>query len=222
MRVNVPALTAIASAVALMGCGGPSTTYAGASIHEYLPLEGDREWEYWQCDPGSDSCTPDAAFETLLVEKNPTTSSAGDDEVITLEYSIAEPTELLYTIDWSSNSRTGIRIHGWSVGAEGEATDPSKPITVSEYKATKEDVFETEADGLTYTSTFLGETECTTHWLPSKPYKCMHFKIEGGNGDEPILGDWYFAQSWGMARHQPVDLTAPWVLACAEYDDDNC
>lgn len=222
MRVHVPALAALATTVALIGCGGPSTTYAGASIHEYLPLEGDRVWEYWQCDPGDDGCAPDAAFQTLLVEKSPTTSSAGNDEVVTLEYSILEPTELLYTIDWSSNSRTGIRIHGWTVGAEGEATDPSSPITVSEYKATKEDAFETTTDGLTYTSTFIGETECTTHWVPNDPYKCVQFRIEGGNGDEVILGDWYFAQSWGMVKHQPVDLTAPWVLACSEYDNDNC
>ena len=223
MRVQLPALAALASATALVGCGGPSTTYAGASIHEYHPLEGDRMWEYWQCEPGSDSCTPDAAFDTLLVEKSPTTRDVGNDEVVTLEYSILEPTELLYTVDWSSNSRTGIRVHGWTVGADGSDTfAPSAPIAISEYKATKDDVFETTTDGLTFTSTFLGETECATHWVPNDPYKCMHFRIEGGNGDEPILGDWYFSQSWGMVKHLPADLTAPWVLACSEFDNDNC
>lgn len=223
MRVHVPTLVAIASATAITACGGPSTTYAGASIHEYLPLEGDREWEYWQCEPGSPNCTPDADFETLLVEKNPTTSNAGNAEVVTLEYSILEPTELLYTIDWSSNSRTGIRIHGWSVGADGDAAfSASTPVTVSEYKASRDDVFETTTDGLTFTATFRGELECTTHWVPNDPYKCVQFTIEGGNGDEPILGEWFFAQSWGMVQHKTVDLTAPWVLACSEYDNDNC
>ncbi|MEC7946703.1 MAG: hypothetical protein VX265_03985 [Myxococcota bacterium] len=223
MRAHVSTLASLISAVAVTGCGGPSTTYAGASIHEYLPLEGDREWEYWQCEPSSSSCTPDADFETLLVEKNPTTRSAGNSEVVTLEYSVLEPIELLHTIDWSSDSRTGIQIHGWSVGADGsESFRADSPITVSEYKANQDDVFESTTDGLTFTSTFLGETECTTHWVPNDPYKCVQFRIEGGNGDEPIVGDWYFSQSWGMVRHQPTDLNAPWVLACSEFDDDNC
>ena len=221
MTITSSRVTALVG-LSLMTACQPSTNYAGASIHEYLPLEGDREWEYWQCDPGSD-CTPDAEFETLLVEKNANTLLKGNTEVVTLDYAILEPTELLYSISWSSDSKSGIQIHGWSVGADAaEPFEASTPILVSEYKATSDDAFTTETDGLSFTSTFHGETECATHWVPGDPYKCIKFTIEGGNGDEPILGEWYFSQSWGMVKHQPLNYTAPWVLACAEWNDENC
>jgi hypothetical protein len=208
------------AALVIPACGGPQTQYGGARVNDYLPLEGDREWEYIQCDPGDDSCTPDAAFEVLLVEKAPNTTSRNNTEIVTLDYSVLEPTELLFSIQWSSNSRSGIQVWGWS-DAAGEGLDFASPVTIADYGVQVDDVSETETDGVTYTSTYLGEEECPNHWV-SDPYTCLHFRVEGGSDGNPIAGDWWFAQSWGMVKYEPASSAAPWVLRCAEFDNDNC
>jgi hypothetical protein len=216
----VSATTILAASMSLVACG-PATTFRGASVNEYLPLEGDRAWEYIQCDPDDDNCEADAGFDILLVEKSPNTTTSGSAEVVTLDYAVLDPTTLLHSIEWSSDSKNGILIHGWT-DAEGERTSYSKPVEMSNYTANKGDVFDSSTDGLSFSSEFYGEEQCPNHWV-SEPYKCIHFELTGGDGSEPFLGEWWFAQSWGMVKFHSVESSAPWVLRCAEYgDDDNC
>lgn len=208
------------AALVIPACDGQKFQSGGLRTNEYLPLEGDREWEYIQCDPGDEACTPDADFEVLLVEKSPTTASRNNTEIITLDYSVLEPTELLFSVDWSSNSRDGIQVWGWSNSA-GDGLDFATPVMIGDYGIQTDAVADTETDGLTFSSTFLGYEECPNHWV-TDPYECIHFRVEGGDGTDPIAGDWWFAQSWGMVKYQPADGSAPWVLRCAEFDNDNC
>ena len=82
----------------LTGCGGAGYGYAGRSIYNYVPLDDARYWEYG---------TEDANVNWILrVDKVMPTQQVGSMEVVTLEYSVKEPTELLYSINWSSDSST--------------------------------------------------------------------------------------------------------------------
>jgi hypothetical protein len=202
--------------------GDTGAPAAPSDAWQYLPLEGQRAWEYAQCVPGVEDCTPDAAFAEVKVEKQAETVVRDGSEVVTLHYENNDNGDALFSIDWSSDREHGIRVWGWR-DAEGQQVVLDPPILVSDPEAAvPEPVETTTGAGLTYTSTLLGEEACRTHWVPNDPYRCLHFRIEGGDGTGPLVGDWWFSRSWGTVRFETAGWSAPWTLSCAEFENDNC
>ena len=81
-------------ALSIFACGGTTTTYSGHTTNSYMALDGVRSWTY----------TNDGLPYGLEIEKLPETEMSGDTEIVTLEYSVEDPAQLLGSIDWSSDS----------------------------------------------------------------------------------------------------------------------
>ena len=153
-----------------IACSGPKTSYTGHNTYEYMPLNGERDWRYMNGDVGDD--ISEDQFE-LNVEKF-SIEEKDNYEVVTLEYSEADPRVVLGTIQWSSDSRNGIAIHGYSEGEEAVVFD--SPIMVSAYRMIPGEANETSTNGLTFTSTLVGVEECENHWYPGEQaWSCLHF-----------------------------------------------
>lgn len=198
---------------------GPGPGDAVTDVHAFLPLEGDRGWEYVQCLPADDACLPDASFDELAVDKVATEEQDGT-RIVSLDYAAGESGAALYGIRWSSDATDGIRIWGWTDGTD-PAVDLGTPVQVAGSTALVGADIDTPTAAGTFIATFVGAEACPNHWA-SEPFECLHFRIEGGDGVAPIVGDWWFSRSWGMVRHDSPRWAAPWVLSCAEYGGDHC
>lgn len=199
------------TAALISACNGPMTAYTGHNTYEYMALDGTRSWRY-----SNDDSEFDLSVEKLNVqEKNGT-------EIVTLEYAQFEPYELLGAIMWSSDSRDGIMIHGYSI--EGETmVEFSNPILVAEYRMVPGDFSETESDGTLYTSTFESVESCPNLWV-DEDWDCLKFTIESDSetSTAPFIGQWWLANAWGASiftsDNGPFSSARPWVLSQAQWD----
>lgn len=204
---------ALAATFASACTGGFS--YSGYTTHTYMPLDGARGWEYLQDDPDT--------IWTMNVDKVLPEEKSGDTVLVTLEHSVAEPVEVLYSVVWSSDSRDGILIHGYTMDDQVVNYDP--PVVVADYQMSTGDSVETSAGGMTFTSTLQGLEDCPNGWIPEKEtWECLHFVLDDGDGDSsagpPFAGEYWMAPSWGISRFVPTGYTTPWVLAHADWDGD--
>jgi hypothetical protein len=71
--------------------------------------------------------------------------------VVTIDYGVLDPAELLYSIDWSSDSSNGIQVHGYSV-EDGDAVNFDTPVSMSDYRMVPGDIVETVTNGVTFTA----------------------------------------------------------------------
>ncbi len=196
-----------------VGCEGSSYDYAGHNTYEYFALDGQRTWKYRQ---------DDLSIEWRMEVTKTSTEDRNGTEVVTLDYSVLDPAELLYSIEWSSDSSDGILIHGYRI-EEGYSASFTEPMIVAEYRMNPGDVVESVADGVTYTSTLVGVETCENDWVVD-PWDCLHFSISDGvdgEGSAPFVGDWWFAADWGTSRFQPVDYSSNWILSEALWSPDD-
>lgn len=193
------------------GCGGGTPyTYSGFRISEYFPLDGTRTWEYAQDDETDTS--------RLSVEKIPETVQDGSTEIVTLEYS-EKGGDLLYAVDWSSESGSGVLIHGYRDERTGASVSYDPPVTFGERDMVTGDVVETETNEGTFTSTLEAKTACPNLWRDD--WECLQFTLDDGDGDDdagpPFAGSWWIATSYGASRFIPTGYTTPWLLASATF-----
>ncbi len=218
----------LATALLLTACAGEKFGFAGQRIYEYVPLDGERWWEYVPCQPGDDGndfytgnpCPAEGeTVPTLRADKLSATRMKGRTEVVTIEYGIEEPAQPLFAIEWSSDSRDGVQIHGLTDLETGAATPFNPPILVSEPEATADEVFETTTAGITFTSTYASITpECPKRWNTPDEWECLGFTIDdGGASGAPFVGSFWFAQSYGTIALQPAGEEVAWVLNSAEW-----
>lgn len=201
-------LTPFTFALLASACGGTAYQYSGRDVYDYFPLDGSRSWEYMN----------DTVVDwQMRVEKLPNTADKGGVEVVTLEYSVKDPTELLFSIDWSSDSEKGVLIHGYHIeGGEEVRYDP--PVVFGEYQMNTEDDVQTDTDGRTFTSALVAVEDCPNYWTTDK-WECLHMSIDDGGSDSgaPFLGDWWIATKWGTSRFQPSEYDSPWILSKGEW-----
>ncbi len=208
-------LSLIALPTLLIACqtSGGGYTYNGFVMNDYFPLDGERTWTYSQLQE-------DVAWK-MRVEKVSQTIYDGSTEIVTLEHYNDETGDLLYSVDWSSDSSTGIKVWGYSDEVTGDSVRYDPPVQVAEKDMLTNDSTETETDGRTFVSTFLGIQECSNDWRAD--WDCAAIVIDDGDGDDlsgpPFAGEWWMATSWGTSRFIPTGYTDAWVLASASFDD---
>ena len=204
----------------LLACEGAKTSYTGHSPDSYLPLNGERTWRYKNGEVGAEFSDDDIEInvETFSSEK------VGDYEVVTLEYSVADPRQVLATIKWSSDSSNGIFIHGYSIAADGTAVDFETPVQVAETEMIPGDFTTSETDGLSFTATLEAMEDCPNHWYNGDDtWRCLHFSIEEASGASvPFTGNWWFASTYGTSRFEvsagPLSSENPWVLSQSTFE----
>jgi hypothetical protein len=224
-------ITAIALTSLALGCGGNKYEYAGYQTHKYFPLDGEtRHWEYY---------SEDATY-LLRVDMLSPQELLGSTSIATLEYTQISPHKLLWTVKWSSDSSSGIQIHGYMLEDTGGDPDPGDdtgdaggdtggtavdaevgtwvsfdpPVQLSEYQMAPGDSVQTTSGGVTYTSTLVESKQCPNNWV-TKPWDCLVFQLEGDD-EAPFVGTWELATDWGVSRFQPASKSGtPWVLTDA-------
>lgn len=199
--------TGLILALALTACTDGSTTqYTGHNTYEYFPMEGDRTWTYVA---DTDAVSPNVDYN-LFVDKVASRLEGGT-EVVTLEYRRNdEAGDLLYSIDWSSDSAGGVQVWGYSVQG-GSSASFDDPLLFAEYKMVVGDTTTTSSNGVEITSTLTGLEDCTNYWTDNV-WTCLHFTIDGSD-DLPFAGDWWGAGSWGTTRFDNPMVDQEWVLA---------
>ena len=197
----------------LPACDGQDQfQYAGHNTYEYFALDGQRTWKYRQ---------DDLSVEWNMEATKSGTVDVGNYKVVTIDYGVLDPAELLYSINWSSDSSSGILIHGYTVEG-GASVSFETPVALSEYRMVPGDIVETTTDGLTYTAELIGVETCENDWV-TEPWECLHFSISDGVDNEtsaPFVGDWWLAADWGASRFQPASYGTPWILSEAVWSPD--
>ena len=196
--------------LSIFACGGTTTTYSGHTTNSYMALDGERSWTY----------SNDGLPYTLEIEKIPETEMSGDTEIVTLEYSVEDPAQLLGSVAWSSDSRDGILIHGY------DSIRFEEPIQFAEYRMSPGGIATTETDGAVFTSTFIGVETCENLWITEgEPWECLRFTIESDEEGYPFTGDYWLANAWGPSRFINTDgewgSENTWVLNHARWTDES-
>lgn len=196
----------------LSACDQDQFQYAGHTTYDYFALDGQRTWKYRQ---------DDLDIGWRMEASKSGTVTVGNTQVVTIDYGVLDPSELLYSIDWSADSVGGIQVHGYSV-EDGGAVSFETPVVFAEHRMIPGDIVETTTDGLTYTAELVGVETCENDWV-TDPWDCLHFNISDGVDSEssaPFVGDWWLAADWGPSRFQPVSYDTPWILSEALWSPD--
>ena len=205
MRQNLFVGGLLVCGAALAACDQDNFSYAGHNTDEYFALDGQRTWKYRQEDLG---------IEWRMEASKAGTVTKGDYNVVTIDYGVLDPSELLYSIDWSSDSSFGIVVHGYSI-EDGASLTFETPVLFADDQMIPGDIVETTTDGLTYTAELVGVEACANDWV-TDPWDCLHFSISDGVDDAtsaPFVGEWWLAADWGASRFQPAAYDTPWVLS---------
>ena len=196
----------------MTACDTDNYQYAGHNTYEYFVYDGERTWKYRQEDLG---------IEWRMEARKSGVVDKGSTQVVTIDYGVLDPSELLYSIDWSSDSSNGIQVHGYSV-EDGDTVAFDTPVSMSEYRMVPGDTIETVTNGITYTAELVGVESCANDWV-TDPWECLHFSISDGVDDAssaPFVGDWWLAADWGTSRFQPAGYDTPWILSEAVWSPE--
>lgn len=190
--------------LAMQGCNPQNTAYTGRSVSEYFPLYGTVREATFKNDDAS-------IGDKLIVEKLSEAELADGTDVSTFEYYLESSTakELHGTVEWSSESSDGVRIHGYAEGSAGvTAFDP--PISVSPTNdkwQTGDEPVCTETGGFTFRAELIGFEDCPVSWGPDWN-DCMHLQVIGCSSgcdceaDESgyfFTGDYWQVATYGTA-----------------------
>ena len=197
----------------MTACDADNYQYAGHNTYEYFVFDGERTWKYRQ---------DDLSIEWRMEARKSGVVDKGSTQVVTIDYGVLDPAELLYSIDWSSDSSNGIQVHGYSV-EDGDAVTFDTPVSMSDYRMVPGDMVETVTNGITYTAELVGVESCANDW-GTDPWECLHFSISDGVDDAssaPFVGDWWLAADWGTSRFQPAGYSTPWILSEAVWSPED-
>lgn len=206
----------IVSLSGLVGCSGENPyRSAGFTVSDYFPLDGDRSWRY--------SAEDETVTTQMSVEKVPQTNTVDATEIVTLEYyDYAEGAagDLLYTIQWSSDSSDGVQVWGYSDEVAGTSVSYDPPVVFGRRQMVAGDTYSTETDGRTFTTTFEVVEPCPNDWRAD--WDCLKMVLDDGDGDDaagpPFAGTWWIASSYGPSRFLTTGLSSEWVLASATFE----
>lgn len=198
-------------AALLAGCQG-GYNYTGYTIHDHFPLDGDWTWQYSQEDETVD-------FK-LLVDRVSPTEVRGTTEVVTLEYKKADTEDLLYSVKWSSDTTSGVLIHGYTDEATGETADYDPPIILGDFQMVVGDSNTVSTNGEEWVSKFVSVEDCPNYWVET--WTCLKFELDNGDGDDlagpPFAGTYWLAPNYGPSRFIPTGYADPWVLTRADWE----
>ncbi len=208
---------------ALQGCNPSNTAFSGHSISEFFPLHGVKRDAVYKND--------DASFtEKMLVEKLSETELSDGTDVSTLEHYLESSTgrTLIGTVEWSSETSDGVRIHGYSDG-DGASTAFDPPVAISpstDKWQTDDDPVCTETGGFTFRSELIGFEDCPVAWGPDWS-DCLHVALVGCSSDCEceedesgllFVGEYWQVSTYGTAWKQDADKTVDqkWNLLSIE------
>ncbi len=213
----IPFVVPIAFTMLGLGTGcEPGYTYAGYDLPAHFPFDGStREWEY-----NSD----DGSVEWTLVVEKAESAIVGDVEVITVEHSNDDSGDLLYAVDWVSDTVEGVQIHGYTDFTNSNEVTFDPPILVAEKRGVTGDVAITQSGGYTWTSTFGGVGGCATFWVPGwEEEECLSFTLDDGD-DSPltngiIVGTYTVVPRYGAAWLDLEGYDTMWNLSGHDWEE---
>lgn len=203
----------------VLACDG-GTTYNGIGMEDYFPMEGERSATYKNDD--------DTVPYLLLMEKQSQSTTVGDRDVWTFEYSDDTTASLVGGVQWS-NSSGSVQIHGWA-GADGvySTFDPAIDVTDDDGRMLTGDAITTTTGGVTWTSTFVGVESCPVEWGLDWE-GCVHISLTDGGAapsaaDDPsrpfFVGDYWVIQRYMIAWMHIRGYDANWNLADYVYNGE--
>ena len=201
-------LSLLALGMFLPACGGSSYTYTGYRMHKQFPLDGEREWQY--LNDAEDVGNP------MRVEKVASPVMKGDTAVYTLEYYNEETGDIARSIDWSSDSFSGVQIHAYTdfeAGGEEVILDP--PLLFADDEMAPGDAVVTETGGYTFTSTLVVSEPCENHFVPDWD-DCLKMTVDDGDGNGSegslVAGEYWLVPSYGVAWFRMTPDSENWRL----------
>ncbi len=217
----------------VLACGGGSYQYVGYNMYDVFPLDGQRSWRYANDDIS-------VVYE-LRVEKVDPPTNLGEWKVYTFEYYDDDTDELLMTVDWSSDDRDGVLIHGYATydrgadgttaGGEGSSVTPlpaesvtfDPPLVFAEDQMAPGDAVQTTTGGRTFTSTFVRTEPCPNYWTEEWD-SCLLVELDDGDGDttsgSPVAGSYWLVSRYGVAWMKRTGDPDIWKLRKAEWAPD--
>jgi hypothetical protein len=222
------ALTVL-SLAATVGCGAPAYDYAGYRTYEHFPLDGERYWNYQN--PNEDH---------LLDVTIDSTEYTGNKALKTLRYQNASLDSVMHWIKWSSDSGSGVQIHGYMVeessgapsGGEDDTGEPGTeavtgswvnydpPLTITQHQMTPGESVESIGNDVTYTSTFAAVEGCANNWADTD-WDCLKIVIDSDESDPPpFVGTWHWAPEFGTSLFQAKGDETPWILTDFEWSPE--
>lgn len=224
-------------ALGLTGCD-PDYRYGGYQIFDHFPLDGSRSWEY-----ASDDLSVPYKLDVRMSEEALTTDKYVIREFQHFNQETGDP---LLSVQWSSDSSSGVLIHGYQVfetsggtgagtgAGPGGGTAPPLPATVVSYAgnpvvfgdpemAPGESVV-TEVDGYTVTSTFEAVEPCENYWVADDWQNCLRIHVDDGDGDPDaglaFAGTYWIVPRYGIAWMQLTGDSEVWRLVTASWAPD--
>jgi hypothetical protein len=202
--------------LALVACGGSTTTYKGTQMSDFFPLDGDVRQAFYTSEGGANG-------QDLVITKLLPTENIDGNEVVTLEYGLESDADgsietVIGAVKWSNDD--GIQIYAWSEGAGGEFTVYDPPVVVAKSTWLRDDPVETVTGGLTFTSTFVGFENCPVTWGEEWD-DCAHIRLDDGDGDDSVgpmfAGDYWLVTRYGIAWMQNTGTATYWDLKNHRY-----
>lgn len=227
-----------------LGCEDPGQYgYAGYDMVDHFPLDGVRDWTY----------TNEGADWKLNVEMLESSRLEDTTTVHTFEYWQADANgvsaNLLMTIDFSSDTYSGIQIWGyevvsdpidWDTGATdsgesgdtgttgwgpAETVDFDPPLVLSDPKMAPGEIVETTTGGSDWTAEFKYQEECPNNWIAGEnTWSCLYVELDDGDDDldsgSRVSGRYWLAPRYGMSWFQQPGDDEKWILARANWSEE--
>lgn len=189
------------------GCEGRKFDFAGSSMWERFKLDGERSWTYANESPD---------IQDILTVEKVDTRQSGSVDVVKLAYfltgaaaedgTLPEP-ELLYEVEWSSDSVGGVQIWSYAdiVGETSVSFDD--PLVFAAAEMSADESITSESNGVSITATYRGIIELGNGWT-DREWSSAHIEIDDGDGDYatglPFAGHWWIANTYGTNQFAPT------------------
>lgn len=209
--------TAVLLSLGLTACGDPTFPTnggGGVQVWRMFPFDGERQWKYVSTDsalPHKIVATSDGLAETMngknvyTVHYKVECVNQNDENCVTGQE--------LFVLRWSSDTSNGVYIHAYSVGDVLQFINFDPPLRLTYDDMGADDVIETETNSQLWTSTMGQITDCPMR-MSGDFDNCGTWTVEVNQGDGfPIAGQWWAAESLGVASFQLTTDSGQWQLA---------
>jgi len=200
------------------GCGGSAYQYAGYSMDDFFPFDGERTWEYIN----TDITIPYKVIATLDSEHR----TEGSTKIYAVDYDkeCLDPTSkdcvdegYLRTVEWSSDPTDGVMLH--SLTDILGKTNFTPPITLAASRMAVGDTVVTNTDGVTFTATFdVIASECPIQWVDTWT-DCPKITLDDGGAGAALAGEYYAIGGYNVVAMELTGDTGQWQLLYATYQE---
>lgn len=197
----------------LVGCSGPTDPGGPGFVMEgYFPFDGDRTWRF---------LNDDQAVPYRLIGRMSNTEGSNG------RYTVAFERECVtagvdctdgprWSTTWSSDATDGVFLHAWSLeGGAETALDP--PLQVSDARAERGEVMESDTAGTHFTST-LERLEACPVAMAADFDTCARISISADSGEVPPLTGTY----WAASGFNVVAMELAWDEGRWELSNHDC